>query len=412
MKQFLLFDLEGLLKLSAKGKMSMFYSLKRRGFKMGTFSEESVADAMEILKKSGLSMFFSVVEGCNKKEKKNDAAKRALKKLADNSEKVFLIGNEELDVTLSERLGVESISVAEWEEAVFDMMEAHVDYIVRSVDELHEFLLREVRQDLGKIKGVNRVWSLFYPVALFLLVRALVQFTAVGVKQFFAGNVSSNTNLMSGNEVAIYSAISFMIAALVVGGIAGVIISYVKSCMKLKHLFGAGVSQYLTLVVSVVGYALGMNILLNLIFVGKNIGSYEQVASTQYSASIIVGLIAYGVCAPIAEEILFRGIVYGYLRSFFGTTIGIFVSGILFGVYHMNLVQGIYAFVMGCVFAFAYEYFCSFRVPVLLHIGVNSITYLLTNLVPDQSFLMNIPIMVTCLSFGVIGTVLLLKQQK
>lgn len=56
----------------------------------------------------------------------------------------------------------------------------------------------------------------------------------------------------------------------------------------------------------------------------------------------------------------------------------VIISALVFGVYHQNIVQGAYAFLMGCVIAVCYEWFGHFFVPVAVHMVSNILVYLLT----------------------------------
>ena len=58
------------------------------------------------------------------------------------------------------------------------------------------------------------------------------------------------------------------------------------------------------------------------------------------------------------------------------------LQAVLFGIYHMNLIQGVYAFVLGMILGFTAEYFHSIWAAVLLHACVNGSAEVLTNL-PD-----------------------------
>ena len=63
-----------------------------------------------------------------------------------------------------------------------------------------------------------------------------------------------------------------------------------------------------------------------------------------------------GILGPIAEEILFRGLVLRSLRPY-GKKFAIVVSAILFGLFHGNLLQAPFAFVVGLVLGYvALEY--------------------------------------------------------
>ena len=51
--------------------------------------------------------------------------------------------------------------------------------------------------------------------------------------------------------------------------------------------------------------------------------------------------------------------------------IGVALSALLFAVLHGNLVQGVYAFVLGVYFAWLMERYGSIKVPILGHMSAN-----------------------------------------
>jgi membrane protease YdiL (CAAX protease family) len=75
---------------------------------------------------------------------------------------------------------------------------------------------------------------------------------------------------------------------------------------------------------------------------------------------------------PILEEILFRGLVLQSLRPW-GDKLAIIVSGVLFGLMHMNLLQGIPVAVLGIFFAYVTVKSGSIIPTVILHILYNTI---------------------------------------
>ncbi|GAB4217260.1 MAG: hypothetical protein OHK0022_59330 [Roseiflexaceae bacterium] len=81
-------------------------------------------------------------------------------------------------------------------------------------------------------------------------------------------------------------------------------------------------------------------------------------------------LICGGVIVPIAEELLFRGVLYNWLRSR-GFWLAALVSSALFGLVHGHLTIGIIAFVLGLVCAWVYERSRSLWAPIAVHIGFN-----------------------------------------
>ena len=53
----------------------------------------------------------------------------------------------------------------------------------------------------------------------------------------------------------------------------------------------------------------------------------------------------------------------------------VLVSSLLFGVYHGNVVQGVYGFLMGILFALVYDRYKNFYLAVIMHAIVNFVGY-------------------------------------
>ena len=78
-----------------------------------------------------------------------------------------------------------------------------------------------------------------------------------------------------------------------------------------------------------------------------------------------------GLLAPISEEILYRGLILRSLEPY-GRKFAVFASAFLFGLFHGNIVQSPYAFVVGLVLGYtAIEY--SIGWAMLLHMFNNLI---------------------------------------
>lgn len=93
----------------------------------------------------------------------------------------------------------------------------------------------------------------------------------------------------------------------------------------------------------------------------------------QASANVFEPAMFLYVCilGPVAEELLFRGVVLRTLATF-GKKLAIFVSALLFGLFHGNLLQTPYAFVLGLVLGYAaLEYRLIWA--MMLHVGSNLI---------------------------------------
>jgi len=94
----------------------------------------------------------------------------------------------------------------------------------------------------------------------------------------------------------------------------------------------------------------------------------ELIAPGGFSWSYLLGMtFVTGIVAPIAEEIAFRGVLYGWLRQRFGVPAGVAISALLFSVAH-----GIPALipalaVQGMVLALLYERSGSLWPPIIAH---------------------------------------------
>ena len=89
-------------------------------------------------------------------------------------------------------------------------------------------------------------------------------------------------------------------------------------------------------------------------------------------------VLASCVVVPVAEELLFRGIVLKRVALFAGETIGIIYSALLFGLIHVNLVQFIYAALLGALLAVIVVKTKRISLAVLGHATANLIAILRT----------------------------------
>ncbi|MDE7285687.1 MAG: CPBP family intramembrane metalloprotease, partial [Lachnospiraceae bacterium] len=106
--------------------------------------------------------------------------------------------------------------------------------------------------------------------------------------------------------------------------------------------------------------------------------AYNEVHKMQYGVQFAAGLILYGIISPLAEEAVFRGILYNRMKRCFHYKIALVVSSLLFGIYHGNLVQAVYGSILGLLIAYFYEQYKSFAAPVLFHAAANISMFAMT----------------------------------
>lgn len=93
-----------------------------------------------------------------------------------------------------------------------------------------------------------------------------------------------------------------------------------------------------------------------------------------YGIPLWARMLCYEVVAPISEELLFRQVIYKRLRKISPIWLSAVISALLFGLYHGNLVQGIYAFIMGVFLALVYEWTGSILAPIVFHMIANHLS--------------------------------------
>lgn len=106
--------------------------------------------------------------------------------------------------------------------------------------------------------------------------------------------------------------------------------------------------------------------------------TYQTVSNTFYSASFPVQVICLGILVPITEELMFRGVLFNRYRERGGFFRAAVCSSILFSLTHGNMVQFLYAMILGMFLAYAYEKFGSLKAPIFLHIAANMTSLIVT----------------------------------
>lgn len=90
------------------------------------------------------------------------------------------------------------------------------------------------------------------------------------------------------------------------------------------------------------------------------------------------------VVAPLAEEFIFRGYLYGVVRKYGGRWCAIGSTSLLFAAIHLHAPSFAGLFLLGCLLAVVYERTRSLWVPVCMHMVFNAVSVLMALLWPDM----------------------------
>lgn len=107
---------------------------------------------------------------------------------------------------------------------------------------------------------------------------------------------------------------------------------------------------------------------------------YERSMSTAMGGVVGLGAILAVILAPIGEETALRGIVMNRAKKSFGLIGCMVLSGILFGIFHMNPIQGLYAIPIGMFYGFVAYKFKSVIPSIICHFINNLLSMLASGL--------------------------------
>ena len=174
-----------------------------------------------------------------------------------------------------------------------------------------------------------------------------------------------------------YAEYAYLIYSVI--GLIVFIIWYYKGFVKKSPKVKLGQIFGLRSVLAVVGTVVGLVLFLNAAFVivyqiaPKVIEDYNQLMEDAGIGVDSIAMIIYAIIlGPILEELCFRGVTYGILKKAnLKPGFVIAISAVLFGIMHMNLVQGVYAAVLGLLLGFLRYKYRSVIITITTHILFN-----------------------------------------
>lgn len=104
---------------------------------------------------------------------------------------------------------------------------------------------------------------------------------------------------------------------------------------------------------------------------------YDETMSSIFTADTIITGVYVVILAPIIEELMLRGIFFNRLRyglAFFSANL---LQAAVFGIYHWDIIQGLYAFGIGLILGFIYEKTKTLLAPILVHVIINGSGFLI-----------------------------------
>lgn len=99
----------------------------------------------------------------------------------------------------------------------------------------------------------------------------------------------------------------------------------------------------------------------------------QNVFNAKGLADGVAILLVTVIGAPLVEELLFRGVLFEELRKEISLKGTIFLTSIVFGIYHFNILQSSNAFFLGLVLAYVYYKTRSIEASIIIHATNNMV---------------------------------------
>lgn len=225
---------------------------------------------------------------------------------------------------------------------------------------------------------------------VFLMTQAIVSVIVMLIGIVIAlltGEISAETFAQEDSQAAVRSIISpnIMSISLIASSVISILIMvWPMKMFDFKRDFSPSGTSFGLGLLAIAGAAFGMfaTDLLNELIELPNL--IENVLSGM--SATVLGALSIAVVGPLAEEVVFRGAIMGYmLRKGSTPTMAIITSALIFGLMHMNPAQIPFATIVGVILGVIYYRTGNIILTSTIHIINNSLAALLMNVCDEET---------------------------
>lgn len=127
-----------------------------------------------------------------------------------------------------------------------------------------------------------------------------------------------------------------------------------KESFNLKLKYKPNIREYIYALLFLLAYLLIFSNSIGILIEKIEVSQWLIEAFDDILINPIVAFISLCIIAPVFEEIIYRGIILEQLSKRYSSFLGIIVSGLIFGLIHANIHQGVNAFFIGLIIGFIY----------------------------------------------------------
>ena len=406
--------------------------LKDQGCVLAVASSKPEIYVRQILEHFHLTGYFTEIVGAELEEggisKKEDVIEEALKRLhmESNRQDVVMVGDRSYDVLGAHACGIQCIGVAYGYGSMDELIKAGVTYVADSVEEL-EILAgndkedpkveissidvtelsqqqeRQLEKELRREKKnrqkkqkeqkalpedgepiresvPRKLWRVFYPILTHfgisnvISIAATMLLMAIGMLILGIHDAKDLTDLVTHQTLAITG----------LGGLVAipVLLLFFKQDERRRasgrYVIHKNPEKTVTpqIILGTILMSMGLcqvlNDMISLSGLENVFPYYSQLETQIYEGqNLFLMLVVVAVIAPVAEELVFRGLVMMRIRDYIGPLAGILLSALCFGLYHGNAIQFIYAGLLGIFLGLSMERSQTVWIPMLGHMAAN-----------------------------------------
>lgn len=269
---------------------------------------------------------------------------------------------------------------------------------------------------IGETKSTNIVKLILAPIVYFVLsqgISVVYTFYAAFKLGFESGGQLGSFDEMY-NQLMDMVMDKTMLLTLI-GAVIAIPVIYFVFYDKKEEKCERKVS-YLMVAILGIGSCVVLNVLISLSGLPLISPTYQELSKFIYTGNFWLELVTAGIIVPIAEELIFRGVLFKRLCAVTKMKWAVIISSVIFGIMHGNLVQFVYATILGAVMCFVYIRCKNIIAPMLLHIAANTISVLLSDCKPVAELMEN-PIIsllfiIVCLILSIVSPILICKLTK
>lgn len=212
----------------------------------------------------------------------------------------------------------------------------------------------------------EKIWEIVYPV--------LMYYVALSIGSYIA-------------QMIIGTGVEHYMTCKIIGSLAAIPVVYAdyKRDLMLTGRYGLKTpfsmiqaKQLLAVVGITICLSIGLNNVISMSPLVQMSEEFQNASNAFYGSSLGLELLGSALITPFLEELLHRGVVFGRLRRRMGMWPAVIVSALVFAMLHFNMVQFIYAFLLGIVFALFVEKTGHLYPAVVAHVVANGIAVIRT----------------------------------